>query len=232
MDGVPSWSERALGVGLLVLVGTAAVLVITGHGVAVGIGALVGLLLGAGAGLVGILWAGVGPGRSMSRGWFSSSQMELNEEVEAGLEDHAWMAGMDLGPTTSVRGVLQTREASGLTVTLVSIEYRVGGAALTFDVQAAPGVGIPMGLAEVSATDDFGTAYRVGMQGASSSGGSMRMEAVLVPPMPPAATRLDIVVERFVDPYRSKFAITGPWAFEVGGQLEEATRRRPRQRLG
>jgi hypothetical protein len=126
------------------------------------------------------------------------------------------VSGVDLGVIRAVRQVLSTAEANGLSVQLVSMEERVGGLLLIADVRAAPGVRMPMGIAVVSVTDDRATRYQAGSQGQSGSPSSMRFEVAIVPIPPPQATRLEITVERFLDPFPGRErSTTGPWTLEV-----------------
>ena len=208
-----------MGVVGAIVVLLAIALLIAGQGVAVGVGALVGLILGAAGGLAFVFWLSRNDPSSSSRSSFTvgrSSDGQPSEEFLRDMEGMAELGGVDLGPIRVVRQVLATAEASGLTVQLVSMEERVGGVALTMDVRAGPGVRPPMGLAVISVADDHGTRYQAGSQGLSGSGMSMRFEVAIVPPPPPEATRLEVSVERFLDPFGGRDSpMTGPWVFEV-----------------
>ena len=193
-------SGRVVGVAGALIVLVAVALLIAGQGVAVGVGALVGLILGAAGGLAFVVWlTRHDPSSSASLFRVSrSSDGQPSEEWMRELQETVELGGIDLGPIRAVRQVLATAEASGLTVQLVSVEERVGGLALTLDVRASPGVRTPMGMAVTSVADDRGTRYQTGSQGQSGSSTAMRFEIAVVPLPPREATRLAVTVERFL----------------------------------
>jgi hypothetical protein len=209
---------RVVGLAALAVVLVAIALLIAGQGVAVGVGALVGLMLGAAGGLAFVLWLTRHDpsGRSASFAFGPSSDGEPSPEFIREMHEMADVSGVDLGVIRAVRQVLYTAEANGLSVQLVSMEERVGGLLLIADVRAAPGVRMPMGIAVVSVTDDRATRYQAGSQGQSGSPSSMRFEVAIVPIPPPQATRLEIAIERFLDPFPGRErSTTGPWTLEV-----------------
>jgi hypothetical protein len=216
MDEVRPTSARIVLVGGLLVVIVAIALLMAGQGVAVGAGALVGLILGGVGGLAMALWAARRDESSTSFAILrSASDGQLNEEFLRELHEVSELVGVDLGPVRAVRQVLVTAEASGLTVHLVSMEHREGGLALNLEVRSSPGVRVPMGMAVVSASDDIGTIYQAGSQGQGGSSNGTRFEGVVVPPPPSDATRLTVTIERFLDPFGRGSSMTGPWTFEV-----------------
>jgi len=197
-------------------------LLLAGYGVIVGLGALVGLILGSLAGMLSGLWLGRGSGRSVNLGGYSwSSESELrsappSDELLAEMRDTSEISSVDLGPIRAVRSVLATAEAGGLIVQLVSIEEHEAGSSMTFDVRARPGAYRSASWARVIVTDDLGTDYRAAGNAQSGDMNWMRYRVSVIPAAPPTATRLDIRIERFFDPFPSGGrAALGPWPFSV-----------------
>jgi hypothetical protein len=212
------WGRLFGFVFLAVIVGAVALL-IAGYGVPVGLGALAGLILGAVAGMLSVLWLMRGFGRSVNVAgmeWSSDSSGRPTAELMAEMQELSEVQGIDLGRIRSVRPVLQTVEAAGLSVQLVAIEEHEAGLSMTVDVRAGLGAYPPASMARVSLTDDVGTAYRASAQGQGGWPGRMRYQVTAIPPLPPTATRLDIAIDRFVDPFMgSRDRAVGPWAFSV-----------------
>jgi hypothetical protein len=207
----------------VVIVAIAALLV--GYGVPVGVGALAGLLLGATAGAVGVLWLGRGSGRSVNIAgmswssdvaWQSLQAESPNEDMVTRMHELSEVFAVDLGRTRSIQPVLATSEANGLALELLALEACEAGATLTLDVRALPGSMPPPSMAEVAVTDDLGTPYRAAGQGHSGSAGRSRYEVRAIPAIPPAARELSVRIERFVDLYPgAPRPAAGPWSFVV-----------------
>jgi hypothetical protein len=198
--------DQLVGLVILVVVFGAIALLIAGYGVAVGLGALAGLVLGFAAGTLGSLWLWRGSGRSVTVGgmaWSSDRPMAelMADGLMAEMRDLGEISGVDLGTIRSVMPVLATTEASGLSVQLVTIEQHEAGLALTFEVHAQPGTLPPASMARVAMADDIGTVYRASAQGQGGSPGQMRYQVTAIPAVPSAATRLDVRIERFLDPF-------------------------------
>jgi hypothetical protein len=197
------------------------VLLIAGYGVAVGVGALVGLVLGFLAGALGVMWLGRGPGRSVSFAnldWSSEDQSSDRPTADLIAEMHELTEVMtiDLGSVKSVTPVLMTVEAGGLSVELVSIEQREAGLTMLVDVRTHLGTVAPASMARVSVGDDVGTRYRASAQGHGGQAGAMRYVVSVVAAFPPSATRLDISIDHFIDPFPGRGrGIVGPWAFSA-----------------
>ena len=134
----------------LAVVGGTVVLLIAGYGVAVGVGALVGLVLGFLAGALGVMWLGRGSGRSVSFAnldWSSEDQSDRPAaELMAEMQELTAVMTIDLGAVQSVTPVLVTVEAGGLSVELVSIEQREAGLTLSVDVRTHPGAFPPASI--------------------------------------------------------------------------------------
>lgn len=213
--------DQLAGLIILVVVLGAIALLIAGYGVAVGFGALAGLILGFAAGTVGALWLWRGSGRSVTIGgmaWSSDRPTAVltADELLAEMHDLGEISGVDLGAIRSVMPVLVTTEAGGLSVQLVTIERHEAGLAITFGVRAHTGAFPPASMARVALADDIGTVYRASAQGQGGSAGQMRYQVTAIPAVPSAVTRLDVRIERFLDPFPGgRHAAVGPWGFSV-----------------
>ena len=218
--------DRLFGLLFLAIVIAAVVLLIAGYGFAVGLGALAGLILGFAAGTLGSLWLWRDSGRSVTisgMAWPSerpTAELRADElradELMAEMRDLSEISGVDLGTIRSVVPVLASAEAGGLAVQLVSIEHHEAGLAMAVRVHAQPGALPPASMARVVVTDDAGTPYRASAQGQGGSPGQVRYQVTAIPAPPPAATRLDVRIERFLDPFPGgRRATICPWSFSV-----------------
>jgi hypothetical protein len=209
---------RIFGFVFLLAVAGAVVLLIAGLGVPVGVGALVGLILGFVAGMLSFLWALRGSGRSANVAGFGSSTKapQASEDMLAEVRELTEVQQIDLGPIRAVRPALQTIEVGGLALQIVAVEEREAGMTLDLDVRVGVGARQPGHMARVAVSDDVGTAYRASAMNQGGSAGHLRFEVAIIPVHPPSATRLDIGVERFVDPFdRAAADQAGPWAFSI-----------------
>jgi len=112
--------------------------------------------------------------------------------------------------------VLVRADAGGLKVELVTVEFHDAGLAMTLDVASRPGTLPPASMARVSVSDDTGTAYRASAQGQGGLPSRMRYAVMAIPAPPLAATRLEITIERFLDPFPGgRQQASGPWTFSV-----------------
>jgi hypothetical protein len=210
---------RLFGFVFLAVVVGAVALLIAGYGVPVGLGALAGLILGGVAGALGVLWLTRGFGRSVSFGsytWSSDESVHPSADEMDEMRELGELAGIDLGAIRSVRPILQTVEAGGRSVQLVSIEEHEAGLSMTLEVRTDPGLPPPASMVRVSLSDDVGTAYRAAGQGQGGWPGRTRYEVTATPALPSDATRLEVRVERFVEPFtRRREGSVGPWTFSV-----------------
>jgi hypothetical protein len=225
MDRQPG--GRVWGFVLLAVVVITVVALLVGYGVPVGVGALAGLILGAGSGFVGVLWLGRGAGRSVNLFGFAWDSNPLARETDAPdpatrlddkeLHEMSQISTVDLGKVDRVIGVLSTCEAASLTAELVSIELHQGGAVAILEVRLAPGTLPPGFFAQVSASDDRETTYRAAGQLLGGQPIPARYELRILPRPPSDARTLDIRVARFVDPFPRGRAreVRGPWEFQV-----------------
>jgi hypothetical protein len=218
MDTVGRGRDRLLGLLFLALVVLAIGLLIVGYGVPVGVGALAGLVLGFLAGTVGALWLGRGSGRSITFGGveWSSESAQPTAALMAEMQELGEISSVDLGPIRSVLPVLARAEAGGLDIDLVTVEVHEAGLAMTLDVVSRPGTLPPASMARVLVSDDTGTTYRASAQGQGGLLSRMRYAVTAIPAPPPAATRLEITIERFYDPFSGgRQQESGPWTFSV-----------------
>ena len=203
----------------LAVVLVAIVALLAGYGVPVGVGALVGLALGAIAGVIGVLWLARGPGRSIQLGGYSWSSYDTTgaPSVDPGeMRELIDVLAVDLGPIHSILPVLSTVEADGLEVQLLAIEMHEAGASLGFDVRARPGGLPPLPMVNVSVTDDIGTQYRALGQGQGGGPGRMRYEVTVIPAVPKVSRHLSVQIDGFIDPFQgARRTPAGPWAFNV-----------------
>jgi hypothetical protein len=216
MDRVGRGWNRVFSVVVIALVLGTVALLVAGYGVAVGLGALAGLIIGSVAGSLGLLWLARGPGRSITFGTMDWSSDRPSVELMSEMHDLAEVGSIDIGRARSVRPVLERTTVGGLEVEFVAVEWHEGGLLLTFEVRSAPGIPLPTGMVRMAVSDDAGTAYRAGGNGQGGWPGRMRYEATAVPLPPAAATRLAVAIERFLDPFPGgRATATGPWEFAV-----------------
>ena len=118
-----------------------------------------------------------------------------------------------------VVAVSQVAEVAGVTVELLAIEVREGGALITWRARADRAVGLL--IPRVSITDDQGTEYRAFGE---SGGGDERCwsgEIAVIPPPPPGVTlTVDIASlganEQMRMPgWMPMEPVSGPWTFTV-----------------
>lgn len=218
METIGRGRDRLLGLLFLALVALAIGLLIAGYGVAVGVGALAGMVLGFLAGTLGALWLGRGSGRSITFGGteWSSESAQPTAALMTEMQELGEISSVDIGPIRSILPALARAEAGGLDVELVTVEVHEAGLAMTLDVASRPGTLPPASMARVSVSDDTGTAYRASAQGQGGLPSRMRYAVTAIPAPPPAATRLEITIERFLDPFPGgRQQASGPWRFSV-----------------
>jgi hypothetical protein len=217
MDMVDLGRGRVVGIVIIAVTLAAIALLFAGQGPVVAAAALVGLIVGSVAGVVGLLWlrggersfAFVTPGLSPEPDEAFMEQMREGAEVMT----------MELGPVDAVRPVLATAETRGISIQLLSIEYRAAGATVNFEGRGSIGVNAPSGMPVFKVTDDVGTRYRVASDGQGGGNLWTRYQATFAPAPPADAGRLTITIERFIefDPWRRR-STEGPWEFEVPGR--------------
>ncbi|HEV2005598.1 MAG TPA: hypothetical protein VGQ85_03210 [Candidatus Limnocylindrales bacterium] len=209
---------------LAILIGTIALLV-AGYGLAVGLGALAGLVLGFAVGLFAFFstWQGRGQvtfgnsGSSGSWSYMSNVSMDETESPMENMRELSEVFTVDLGPVRSIIPVLATSVAAGLTLQLLDVELHEAGLALNLDMEVGHGVLMPPSMARVSITDEAGTAFRASAHSQGGSPTRVRVQVVAIP-VPPTGTRNLIVrIAEFVDPPFPHMGrpVAGPWTFAI-----------------
>lgn len=210
---------RLPGLLFLSVVLVAIVALLAGYGFPTGVGALVGLALGAIAGAIGVLWLARGSGRSIHLSGYAWSSYDTTgaPSIDPGeMRELIDVLAVDLGPIHSILPVLSTVEADGLEVQLLAIEMHEAGASLGFDVRARPGGLPPLPMVNVSMTDDIGTQYRALGQGQGGGPGRTRYEVTVIPAVPKVSRHLSVQIDGFIDPFQgARRTPAGPWAFNV-----------------
>jgi hypothetical protein len=202
--------------GLVLLV---AALLIAGLGAAVGVGIIAGFLLGL-ANILAVL--------ALSSRWRGSAQMTWLSRTGAASEpdhqlimrygrDSMRVAGVDEGGLRRVIAVGSSVEAGGARVELVAVEIRDDGGVATIVAHTRPPVGNVGHFAEVTVSDDAGTAYFAAGQGTGGSGpGTSRQEIRFAPAPPEDVRTLTLRIEAFLNPFPGPAAqLRGPWGFRV-----------------
>lgn len=213
-------SARFLGLAFTMTVIAAIVALVAGYGVPVGIGALAGFILGALAGIIGALWLIRGAGRSLSLGGATWSSADRSGEVQpiemAQMRERSELLQVDLGPIRTVLPALSTVDAEGYELQLVATEVHEGGLTILVDVRSQPGSLPPGFWADVTVRDAAGTPFRASGQCNGGAPNPMRYSIAVVPAPPAEARRLDLVIERFIDPFPGAGRRThGPWHFVI-----------------
>jgi hypothetical protein len=214
------WRPSIGGPILLGFVIVAAILLIAGFGMPVGVGLLVGLVPGAVVGVGSGLWIGLkargGPMSFDSYATLTSDdgpQVDL-QAVTASMErvqrvDHGDLVRIVPGGATS--------DAGGFRVELIAVELRAtGGVAHLTAAEDPPSARQVGSFARVAVEDDLGTSYAAGATGGSGSMDRSRFEVRFAPAPPAATSLLRVRIDAFIDPFgRSLAEIPGPWVLEV-----------------
>jgi hypothetical protein len=201
--------------GLLLLV---AALLITGLGVAVGVGMIAGFLLGLANVLAFLALSSRSRGGSVT--WLSRGgppNQPDHDLIQRFGRDSMRVAGVDASALRQVISVASSAEAGGVHVELVALEIREDGAIATMVAQTRPPVGNVGHFAEVTVSDDAGTVYVASGQGTGGSGpGTSRQEIHFAPAPPEGARTLTLRIEAFMDPFPGPAVeLKGPWEFRV-----------------
>ena len=206
-------------IGIVLL---AAALIVAGYGPPVGVGLFVGLALGFGVGVVGVLWLGAGPGRSIGSGGFtfdttdrvSSGPPQFPEWVEDGLQ----AVGVEMTPLHRVVAVGQMMEVEAIRIEMTALELRAAGGVALVVAHAEPPDARSLGpFARISVLDDVGTAYAAGSEVNGGSQFATRLSIRFTPAPPEAAGELTIRIEEFVNPFPgpARRQGVGPWVVVV-----------------
>ena len=206
-------------IGIVLL---AASLVVVGYGVPVGVGLFVGLALGFGVGLVGVLWLGAGPGRTVG---FGALTFDRTDAVMSGppqfpdwFHDGAPAAAVEMTALRRILAVGQTTEIEAIRVEVTALELREGGGVAIAVAHTEPPDARSLGpFARISVLDDVGTTYAAGSEGSGGSQFATRLSIRFAPAPPEAADELTIRIEEFVNPFPgpARQQVVGPWVFVV-----------------
>ena len=206
-------------IGIVLL---AAALIVAGYGPPVGVGLFVGLALGCGVGVVGVLWLGAGPGRSIGSGSFT---FDTTDRVSSGppqfpdwFQDGARAAAVEMTTLRRIVAVGQMTEVEAVRIELIALELRAaGGVALAVAHTEPPDARSLGPFARISVLDDVGTAYAAGSEGNGGSQFATRLSIRFTPAPPEAAGELTIRIEEFANPFPgpARRQVVGPWVFVV-----------------
>jgi hypothetical protein len=207
---------------VIALVLLAASLVVAGYGVPVGVGLFVGLALGLGVGVVGVLWLGGGPGRTVGLG---SWTFDKTDGVTSGppqipdwVHDGARAAAVEMTALRRILTVSQMTEIEAVRVELTALELREGGGVAIAVAHTEPPDVRSLGpFARIRVLDDVGTTYAAGSEMNGGSPFATRLTIRFAPAPPEAAGELTIRIEEFVNPFPgpARERVVGPWVFVV-----------------
>lgn len=198
----------------------AAVLLIAGYGIAVGVGVIAGLILGL---VVFLAVLAMNP-RSRSTGQFGTWSAPLaamdqpaHESIARMSRDAMRVAGVDAGALRRVIAPGASVTAAGVTIELIALEIRDDGCVATLVAHTRPPTGQVGHFVVLNVSDDAGTAYFASGGSSGSAGSEASRHEIRFAPAPPANTRtLTIEIEAFSDPFLGPLTeLRGPWVFTV-----------------
>ena len=206
---------------VIALVLLAASLVVAGYGVPVGVGLFVGLALGFGV-VVGVLWLGAGPGRTVG---FGSWTFDKTVAVTSGppqfpdwFQDGARAAAVEMTALHRVLAVGQMTEVEAIRIEVTALELRAGGGVAIAVAHTEPPDARSLGpFARITVLDDVGTTYAAGSEPHGGSPFAARLTIRFAPAPPETAGELTIRIEEFVNPFPgpARERVVGPWVFVV-----------------
>jgi hypothetical protein len=206
-------------IGIVLL---AASLVVVGYGVPVGVGLFVGLALGFGVGVVGVLWLGAGPGRTVGLGSWTFDKTDAMTsgppQLPDWVQDGARAAAVEMTALRRILAVGQTTEIEAIRVEVTALELREGGGVALAVAHTEPPDARSLGpFARISVLDDVGTTYAAGSEPHGGSPFATRLTIRFAPAPPEAAGELTIRIEEFVNPFPgpARERVVGPWVFVV-----------------
>ncbi len=205
---------------LLGLTLVVAALLVAGFGVGVGIGLVAGLLLGW---MVVIAFLAMNPHSGGSVAYLTRSgrgampDEHTHELMRRHGDAQMRLAGVDASPLVRVLPVAAAVEAGGARLELVALEIRQDGAIATIVAHTRPPIGNLGHFVEAAVSDAAGTAYVAAAQGTGQSiPGSGRYEIRFAPAPPPAAGRVTLRIDAFLNPFPGPGTeLLGPWEFVV-----------------
>jgi|GEM_PF-1273925 len=203
----------------------AASLVVVRYGVPVGVGLFVGLALGCGVGVVGVLWLGAGPGRTVGLGSFTFLKADTVTSGPSGppqfpdwFGDGARAAAVEMTALHRIIAVGQMTEVEAIRIEVTALELRAGGGVALAVAHTEPPDARSLGpFARVSVLDDVGTTYAAGSEGSGGSQFATRLSIRFAPAPPETAGELTIRIEEFVNPFPgpARQQVVGPWVFVI-----------------
>jgi hypothetical protein len=205
---------------LLGLVIAAAILLLVGYGPMVAIGVLVGLALGIIV-IVAVLAVSTRSGQGISFVHWGRGGRSHREPDAALMERHSRDAmrvmGVDDGDLRRVLGLGLMAEVGAARLELIALELRTDGGIAGVVAHTSPPAGMAGHFAEVTVSDDVGTAYAASGQGSGGSSPRASRHEIRFAPAPPGNAKvLTIEVLSFADPFPGRTAaLTGPWTFTV-----------------
>jgi hypothetical protein len=209
-------------IGIVLL---AASLIVAGYGVPVGVGLFVGLALGCGVGLVGVLWLGAGPGRTVGFGsWTFDKTAAMTSgpsgppQVPDWFGEGARAGAVEMTALRRIIAVGQMTEIEAIRIEVTALELRDGGGVALAVAHTEPPDARWLGpFARISVRDDVGTTYAAGSEGSGGSQFATRLSIRFTPAPPETAGQLTIRIEEFVNPFPgpARQQVVGPWVFVV-----------------
>ena len=208
-------SSRFPGLVVLALVVVAAAMLLAGFGAAVGVGLLVGLALGC---VVVLTVVARQPAGAVSFLRTGPRGPEPDHELimRHGREQLA-LSPVDASDLRRVLAGPVATDAAGVRVELIALELRADGGIATLAARARPPAA-PGHFVEVAVSDDVGTAYVAAGQGPGGGPNPAvgRIELRFAPAPPPAARRLTLRIDAFVDPFPAPARrLPAPWTLVV-----------------
>lgn len=207
---------------VIALVLLAASLIVAGYGVPVGVGLFVGLALGFGIGVVGVLWLGAGPGRTVGLGSWTFDKTDAMTsgppQLPDWVQDGARAAAVEMTALRRILAVGQTTEIEAIRVEVTALELREGGGVALAVAHTEPPDARSLGpFARISVLDDVGTTYAAGSEPHGGSPFATRLTIRFAPAPPEAAGELTIRIEEFVNPFPgpARQQVVGPWVFVI-----------------
>ena len=204
---------------LLGLVVVGAVLLVIGYGVAVGVGVIVGLLLGASVVMAFVVLNQRSRSSTMLYGIDKGATRNWPDHglIERYGRESMRVAGVDSDALRRVIAVGRSVDAGGVRVELVAVEIREDGGVATIVAHARPPVGQVGSFAEVAVADERSTSYFA--SGQLSGGmvpGTGRLEIRFAPAPPLDARELVLQIVSFIDPFSGSLVqVDGPWEFRI-----------------
>ena len=182
--------------------------------------------------MVGVLWLGAGPGRTVGLGSFTFLTADTVTSGPSGppefpdwFGEGARAAAVEMTALRRVVAVGQVTEVEAIRIEMTALELREGGGVALAVAHTEPPDARSLGpFARISVLDDVGTAYAAGSEGSGGSQFATRLSIRFAPAPPEAAGQLTIRIEEFVNPF--------PGPARQAGRRTVGVRHPPRARPG